>query len=605
MANFSGLVLTRAGADLQDKIATRGVTLTFTRAALGDGMWLQGLDPTSLTALVSEKQSLPIQGLADTGQGQHTLSLLVDNTGLATGFMLRELGVFASDPDLGEILYQVSSASNPDYLPPDGGATHIEMSLDLHVVTGSASSVTAIINQGLVYATKADLAAHADSFKGFALSGRHEPYTGDLDAIERNSLYAVSRDTVQHAPTDMPAGVQGFVQTMVQPDGAARTQLLWSVDDPEHPGWWRRRAAGAWGAWRVVGGSGLPVGTVLWVPGTTPPPGMLAVNTGASVSRTSWPDLWKFAQTSGLLITEAEWQAQAAAQSSVGCFSSGDGATSFRLPRLRDYLRGADAAGGRGVGAWQGDAFQGHKFDPYVGHTNYGFDHHNDNNQLAKADNAGSRRLNSTTTGAQDIISAIVSDGINGTPRIANETRPKSINWLPCIQAASLPVDSGTVNMLELAGEVAGKVTLADVEATRGLGFSAVKSETQTFASNVSTKITFPVKEYDTGNWYDAANSRFQPNVPGLYKITAAVRIDATNVVAANALIVTVHKNGDAHKINFNRAVTSNVTSTEVVADVQLNGTTDYIEIYAIVEGSGNKLIPATSSVTFFQGVRL
>lgn len=161
MANFNGLILTQAGANLQDKIAVSGATLQFTRAAIGDGLWPAGLDPTTLTALVGEKQSLPIQGLADEGTGQHKISLLVDNTGLAQGFMTREIGVFADDPDLGEILYQVTSADSPDYLPPDGGATHIEMALDLLVVTSSASSVTAVINEGLVYATKADVTAEA------------------------------------------------------------------------------------------------------------------------------------------------------------------------------------------------------------------------------------------------------------------------------------------------------------------------------------------------------------------------------------------------------------------------------------------------------------
>ncbi|MEG6550183.1 hypothetical protein V6C53_08105, partial [Desulfocurvibacter africanus] len=176
-----------------------------------------------------------------------------------------------------------------------------------------------------------------------------------------------------------------------------------------------------------------------------------AVNTGASVSRTSWPELWKFVQASGLLLTEAEWQAQAATQSSVGCFSSGDGATSFRLPRLRDYLRGADASNGRDVGAWQADAIrditgsmtgalwgQGQNWSGALSRT------FNSNDSLSGG-TAGNNRA------AFDFRASRV------VPT-ADENRPKTINWLPCIQAASLPVDSGTVNMLELAGEVAGKI---------------------------------------------------------------------------------------------------------------------------------------------------
>lgn len=180
MANFNGLILTQAGADLQDKIAVSGASLQFTRAAIGDGLWPAGLDPTTLTALVSEKKSLAIQGLADEGTGQHKISVLVDNTNLTVGFMTREIGVFATDPELGEILYQVTSADSPDYLPPDGGATHIEMALDLLVVTSSAASVTAIINSSLVYASKNDL-ENAQRFSRLsALTGGGD---GALDAI--------------------------------------------------------------------------------------------------------------------------------------------------------------------------------------------------------------------------------------------------------------------------------------------------------------------------------------------------------------------------------------------------------------------------------------
>ncbi|EGJ50261.1 gp53-like domain-containing protein [Desulfocurvibacter africanus] len=301
-----------------------------------------------------------------------------------------------------------------------------------------------------------------DRYQGFAQNGTHDAYTGDLDAIARNSLYAIQQGVAAHTPADMPAGVLGFVQTMVHPGDAARTQLLWSVDDPEHPGWWRKRSGGTWGDWLPVGtGSGLPVGTVLWVPGTTPPPGMLAINDGASVSRASWPQLWEYAQTCGLLITEAEWQAQAAAQSSVGYFSDGDGATTFRLPRLRDYLRGADPSNGRAVGAWQSDAIR-NITGTFGAGGDVGFS--------GSTPVGGAFKISNTArTNAPSPFSAssrdIAIDASLVVPT-ADENRPKSINWLPCIQAASVPVNAGTVDMLALASEVAGlegsKVAFSD-----------------------------------------------------------------------------------------------------------------------------------------------
>lgn len=283
-----------------------------------------------------------------------------------------------------------------------------------------------------------------ERFKGFATTGQHEAWEADLAAIDRNSLYAVRKGTAsglpQDMPADMPAEAWAFVHTMVMPGDAARTQLLWSVDDPDHPGWWRRRAAGAWGEWKGVGsgGSGMPIGMTFWWPGTTPPAGALAINDGPLLLREAYPQLWAMAEASGNIITEAAWQAQAAVQSSVGAFSTGDGATTFRCPRLRDYVRGADPAGGRAVGAWQDEA----TFIPTHINTFY------------TSETSG----NTQTQGAgSDWTSTSRAELKGGT-----ETRPKTVNWLPCIKAFDTVANAGGVDVAALAASLAGKVDRSD-----------------------------------------------------------------------------------------------------------------------------------------------
>lgn len=80
--------------------------------------------------------------------------------------------------------------------------------------------------------------------------------------------------------------------------------------------------------------------------------GFLKCN-GALLNRADYPALWAYAQASGALVTEAQWSAN-----NWGRFSSGDGATTFRIPELRgefprfwDDGRGAD--GSRGIGSYQ------------------------------------------------------------------------------------------------------------------------------------------------------------------------------------------------------------------------------------------------------------
>ena len=100
------------------------------------------------------------------------------------------------------------------------------------------------------------------------------------------------------------------------------------------------------------------------------------------------------------------------------------------IPNLngdKRFLRGGTISGDT-----QTDAIQGHWHDFYCGNTQSSFDHIKSNNQIATAANVGSRYLQSTCSGSQDQINNPKSDGTNGTPRVANETRPinMSVVWI-------------------------------------------------------------------------------------------------------------------------------------------------------------------------------
>lgn len=73
---------------------------------------------------------------------------------------------------------------------------------------------------------------------------------------------------------------------------------------------------------------------------TTPPPYRLVLD-GTLKSRTVYADLWAFAQTSGILVSDSAWTA-----GQKGKFSTGDGSTTFRLPDFQTGNRFHRAAGG-------------------------------------------------------------------------------------------------------------------------------------------------------------------------------------------------------------------------------------------------------------------
>jgi hypothetical protein len=156
MADFRGTILTQRGRNLLAKAQT-GTTLTFTKIKLGDGLWPSNTDPTQLNDLVSPKLNLPIQEIRVVGDGTVRLRFVLTNTGLSQGFFMREIGIYAQDPDIGEILYAVAYAGDrADFIPADG-ITKVENVVDIYTVIANAQNVTAVISDTVVLATKQDI----------------------------------------------------------------------------------------------------------------------------------------------------------------------------------------------------------------------------------------------------------------------------------------------------------------------------------------------------------------------------------------------------------------------------------------------------------------
>jgi hypothetical protein len=153
--SFGGLQFTNRGLALQAKGQT-GTTIQFTRIAVGDG-YLGGSTIADLTALKNQIKTLSINKLTLIGSGQAVVGAALSNQDLGSGFYWREIGVFANDPDVGEILYCYGNAgNNAEWIPAGGGPDILEKQVDVISIVGNAQNVSAIINQSLVFATKTE-----------------------------------------------------------------------------------------------------------------------------------------------------------------------------------------------------------------------------------------------------------------------------------------------------------------------------------------------------------------------------------------------------------------------------------------------------------------
>lgn len=116
MAAFPKMTLTNAGQALQTKVLA-GTTLTFTRIALGDGQ-LNGQPIAPLTALISQKATVEVDSVRVVNTTTARAAGFFSNKDISTGFWWRETGLFAQDPDNGEILYGYTNAGDAgDYIP--------------------------------------------------------------------------------------------------------------------------------------------------------------------------------------------------------------------------------------------------------------------------------------------------------------------------------------------------------------------------------------------------------------------------------------------------------------------------------------------------------
>lgn len=65
---------------------------------------------------------------------------------------------------------------------------------------------------------------------------------------------------------------------------------------------------------------------------------------GQEVTRETYSALWSWVQAQGLVKTESEWQSLASSQNgNVPFYSSGNGTTTFRMPKIVGYVKGASS----------------------------------------------------------------------------------------------------------------------------------------------------------------------------------------------------------------------------------------------------------------------
>ncbi len=174
MAIFNRWSLTRNGMKLITKAQAGKCSIHFTKLETGDGEWSSTEDLQYATALKSLKQSFTFSSIdiPDGNPSTVVLEAVINNLKLTKLYYLMEMGVYADDPDDGEILYAVAAADSAStYLPANNGIGISTITERINIEVANAEDVTIDTTGAVVAASdflsiKAKVEKISDSIAG-------------------------------------------------------------------------------------------------------------------------------------------------------------------------------------------------------------------------------------------------------------------------------------------------------------------------------------------------------------------------------------------------------------------------------------------------------
>ena len=173
MAEWSNATMTDVGAALQAKVNAGKTKLTFTKIKVGSGV--NATNPLVLTDVISSKWETTNFVVKLEGKIV-SVDTVITNTGVHEAFRMSEIGLFAQDPDKGEILYAYLTDPEPDRMPAESGSVVVSQELIIGMVFSNTGNVSLTVNMGALV-NQEQLNEHNSSISS------HSPITDQIKAI--------------------------------------------------------------------------------------------------------------------------------------------------------------------------------------------------------------------------------------------------------------------------------------------------------------------------------------------------------------------------------------------------------------------------------------
>lgn len=268
---------------------------------------------------------------------------------------------------------------------------------------------------------------------------------GALQTLERNTAYKVGDIAYT---TQLPAG---YYLECVTAGTTSNTEPSISVESENV-----NDGTVKWGVKNIQDASklGLPVGFEAFTTNPNLQAGWLPL-LGGEYSRTAYADLWAWVQTQqGYLIEESAWQAKAATNGgNVPFYSKGDGTTTFRVPSLKCWVKGAN--GIEEVGSYLSAGLPNIDTNVYIGQNGTGYP-----NGSADSITVGSTSSYPRKT---KLFRASDYNPIYGT---SDTVQPSSIVGLWCVKAYGTVTNVGSTDVSNIASGLTSLETRFSTDVT-------------------------------------------------------------------------------------------------------------------------------------------
>ncbi len=150
MAEFSKLVITNKGQALLAKMIAGSGNIEFTKVSASSTAYTDA-QLEGLTSLSNAKQTSLISKVTRTNEVAIKVEAAFTNTELTAGYYMKALGLYAVDPDAGEILYAVTRETSGNcYMPAYNGITVSGAYVQLVTTVGNAENVSLEVDQAAV-----------------------------------------------------------------------------------------------------------------------------------------------------------------------------------------------------------------------------------------------------------------------------------------------------------------------------------------------------------------------------------------------------------------------------------------------------------------------